>query len=176
VSNPAPPVYASVSDLRLVLDGTDAGTGTAAQLTDAQLGLALQSASDRVAVYAGTSYDPASAPPMVGDLTLDLAAWYATTYYLKQKDMGPNHPVVLRYTEAMKILDAVRQGEVYLDPSVSAAASAAVINKIPNIFTGDDSNTAVDPGSGVLYATTPPDMYGPAPAMIEAGNWVEYQG
>jgi phage gp36-like protein len=174
MTSPPAVYYATISDLRLVLDSTDAGTGTAAQLTDAQLDLALRAATDRVSVYAGTAYDPASAPGLVADLTLDLAAWYATTYYLKQKDMPATHPVMLRYTEAVKILDAVRKGEITLDVSVSAAASARVINRIPNIFTGEDSNTAVDPGTGTLYAATPPEL-GPSRRLL-AGQWLEYAG
>jgi phage gp36-like protein len=179
MTTPAPVIYASVSDLRLVLDGTDAGTGTAAQLTDAQLTLALTAATDRVQVYAGEVYDPSSGtmPGIISDLTLDLAAWYATTYYLKHKDMGANHPAVIRYTEAKSVLDDIRAGKINIDFSAGVPeASPRVINQIPNIFTGDDSNTAVDPASGTLYASTPPDMWGPLPALIEAGNWVEYQG
>ena len=167
-------LYAPVTDLRLVLDSTDAGAGTAAQLSDAQLTLALRAASDRVSVYAGQAYDPAAVPGLVADLTLDLAAWYATTYYLKQKDMPATSPVQLRYAEAMKILDSARKGEVTLDVTVNAAASARVINKIPNIFTGADSNTAVDPGSGVLYADTPAEL-GPSRRLLDSG-WLEYQG
>jgi hypothetical protein len=158
-------LYASISDLRTVLDSTDAGTGTASQLTDVQLTLALQAGTNRVTTYAGEVYDPAANPPtmpgIIHDLTLDLAAWWATTYYLKQKDMGSNHPVVLRYTAAMEILTEVRKGLISLDATTTpggAAASARVINRIPNIFDGDDSNTAVDPATGTLYAATPPDM------------------
>ena len=50
-------LYASVADLRNVMAGTDSGTGTADQLTDAQLVLALYAASNRVSVYAGNLYD-----------------------------------------------------------------------------------------------------------------------
>ena len=41
-------LYASVADLRNVMSGTDSGTGTAAQLTDDQLTLALYAASNSV--------------------------------------------------------------------------------------------------------------------------------
>src|SRR6266568_3836761 len=53
----ASPLYATIPDLRLVLDSTDAGTGTAAQLSDAQLTLALAAASTRVSTYTGTVFD-----------------------------------------------------------------------------------------------------------------------
>jgi hypothetical protein len=154
-------LYSDVTTLRLILNSTDQGTGTAAQLSDAQLTQALQAGTDRVSTYAGTVYDPAAAPGTAGwmpgiaaDLTLDIAAWYATTVYLKQKDMGANHPVQLRYTEAMKILESVRKGEISLDVATEAAASAKIINRIPGVFTPDDSDTGYDPGSGYLYTDT----------------------
>jgi phage gp36-like protein len=93
-------------------------------------------------------------PGIVADLTLDIAAWYATTYYLKQKDMGPNSPVMLRYNEAVKILESVRKGEVSLDVATEAAASARIINRIPAIFTPADSDTVFDPASGFLTTDT----------------------
>ena len=168
----APVLYASTDDLKLVLDSTDAGTGTAAQLSDEQLTMALTAASDRVSLYANTEFtDPV--PSLIGSLTLDLASWWATTYYLKQKDMGANHPVQLRYTEAMKVLDAARKGEVNLlgpgadgvpDATGSAPGGGKVINRIPAIFTGYDSNTKVV--GGVLYPDTPPDRAGPRPGVL----------
>ena len=180
MTTPTATLYASIADLRLVLDSTDAGSGTAAQLTDEQLTLALQAATDRVSMYVGAYYDPSAVPPLAQDLTLDLAAWWATTYYLKQKDMGPNNPVVLRYTEAMKVLNQVRQGLVdlnipVLDPSQSAATGASgghVINRIPNIFTGDDSNTAVQGDD--LIVSVPADMW-VRPVIIN-NQWIEYTG
>ena len=170
---PAPVMYSSISDLKLVLDSTDAGTGTAAQLSDEQLTLALTAATDRVTMYAGLYYDdPATTPTMITSITLDLAAWWATTYYLKAKDMGPNHPVVLRYTEATKVLEAIRKGEVDVNvPAASASGGGSggesggkVINRIPAVFTGYDSNTRVL--DGVLTADTPPSVRGgPRPGV-----------
>jgi len=158
VTTPTAALYADVSDLRLVLDSTDAGTGTAAQLPDDQLTLALQEASDRVSLYTGSVYDPASVPSIIRSLTLDLAAWWAWTYYSKSKEMGPNHPVVLRYTEAKNVLESIRKGEISIDVGgVEAAATAHVINTIPNIFSPEDSNTRYDRSTGYLAVDTPPD-------------------
>jgi phage gp36-like protein len=172
---PAPLLYASISDLKLVLDSTDAGTGTAAQLSDEQLTLALEAATNRVTTFAGEVYAPTSGtmPGIIHDLTLDLASWWATTYYLKQKDMSPQHPVMLRYTEAVKVLDQIRTGEINIDFSAGVAqASATVINRIPNIFTGDDSTTAVIGDD--LIVSTPPDMW-VRPQIIN-NQWIEYTG
>lgn len=165
MTTPAPEIlYASTDSLKLVLDSTDAGTGTAAQLSDEQLTLALTAATDRVSLYANTEFtDPV--PSLITSLTLDLAAWWATTYYLKQKEMPATNPVQLRYTEAQKVLEAARKGEVSLTGpgaddvpdagGAPAGVGARVINRIPTIFTGDDTNTVVR--EGVLYPDTPPD-------------------
>lgn len=165
----ATPLYASVSDLRLVLDGTDAGTGTAAQLSDAQLTLALTAASTRVSTYTGNVWDsstPQAVPPdLLHDLTLDLAAWWATRYYSKHKDMDASHPVMLGYTEAVKVLEDIRDGKIR--PDVQAPGSVGqetghVNNPLPSIFTFQDSNTYWDPGSGTIEADTPPDQWNPS--------------
>jgi hypothetical protein len=154
------PLYATIPDLRLVLDSTDAGTGTAAQLSDAQLTLAIEAASTRVSIYTGTVWDsstPALTPPdPLKDIALDLASWWATTYYSKSKEMGPNHPVVLRYTEAMKVLESIRKGEISIS-ALAGAMGAAVINPLPAIFTGADSNTYVG-SDGTLAADTPSEL------------------
>lgn len=175
MTTPTVTLYASIAELRLVLDGTDAGQGTAAQLSDEQLTLALQAATDRVSMFAGVVYDPSAVPGLAHDLALDLASWWATTYYLKAKDMGPNHPVVLRYTEAMKVLTQVRQGLVDLDIPVLTAGQGAgpsgglVINRIPNIFTGEDSNTRVVDGQ--LIPDVPADMMSRRMIVPEPWEW-----
>ena len=82
-------LYATVADLQAVMASTDSGTGTAAQLTETQLTLALYAASNRVSVYAGNMFDSSSAeatpPAILHDLTLDLACFWATKTYLKYK-------------------------------------------------------------------------------------------
>ena len=96
-------LYASVADLRNVMSGTDSGTGTAAQLTDAQLELALYSASNRVSVFTGNIYDgstpQAEPPPILHDLTLDLASFWAWKTYLKGKAMPADHPAFIAYAK-----------------------------------------------------------------------------
>jgi len=109
-------LYASVSDLRLIMGSTDSGTGTASQLTDPQLTLALQAASNRISVFAGNVYDsssPQAVPPDIfHDLALDLAAFFAATTYMKNKALPADHPVRQRYVDATNILNAVRDGKL----------------------------------------------------------------
>lgn len=166
-------LYATLADLRLTMDGTDSGTGTAAMLTDAQLTLALQAASNRVSVYAGNVFDgstPQATPPDIfHDLTLDLAAFWATVTYRKSKALAPDDPVRLRYNDAQAILNAVRDGKLRLDvvaPGGVGEEVGVVINNIPNIFTGDDSNTTLNPLTGALQADVPSDMWRPGYADI----------
>jgi hypothetical protein len=155
-------LYASVADLRNVMSGTDSGTGTGAQLTDAQLTLALYAASNRVSVYAGSVYDGSTAaatpPGIVHDLTLDLAAFWADKTYLKHKAIEPTSPIYIAYQNAMQILQDVRAGKVVLDPAPAPGVgneTGVVINRIPPVFTGDDSNTRINPATGGLEADSP---------------------
>jgi phage gp36-like protein len=182
LTTPAPVLYATEADLKLALSGTDSGTGTAVQLSDAQINLALIEASNRVSTYAGQIYDSSSPgltpPPMLQSLTLDIAVFYATTYYMKHKDMAATHPVWLKYTEAMKMLNDVRDGKIVLNiypPSeeaqgIGGPVTGHVINRVPDIFTGEDSNTTTR--GGVLQADVPPEMS--HPGLWDIG-YTEYQ-
>lgn len=177
-------LYATVSDLQQAMDGTDSGTGTASQLTTAQLTLALTAASTRVSAYAGNEYDsstPEAVPPDIfHDLCLDLAVFWATTTYMKHKVISPTHPVWLRYSEAMKVLNQVRTGELRLDvvpPGGVGQETGLVINRLPNIFTGRDSNTRYNPGTGGIEADTPDWMF--TPSMTggwDSAGWIDPVG
>jgi len=173
-------LYASVADLRNVMSGTDSGTGTAATLTDAQLELALYSASNRVSVYAGNVYDssvPQAVPPAIlHDLTLDLARFWAAVTYLKWKSVETTSATYIAYQSAMSILEDVRDGKVTLGVGVAPGVGdevGFVINRIPAIFTGEDSNTRLNPMTGTLMADSP--FYTARTAGL-FGDSAEYQG
>jgi hypothetical protein len=176
-------LYASVADLRAVLSSTDSGVGTPAQLNDEQLTLALYSASNRVSVYSGTIWDSSSPqwvpPPVLHDLTLDLAAFFAWKIYLKGKSIATDHPAFVAYTNATQMLNDVRDGKIRLDAEPAGAIgpedSALVINRIPPVFTGEDSNTRVGQG-GVLEPDTPSGYWGPGGLGWEGAGGPVYQG
>lgn len=176
-------LYASVDDLRLVMSGTDSGQGTATQLTDAQLTLALYAASNRVSVYAGNVYDgsgPEATPPAIlHDLTLDLAVFWATKTYLKYKAVENTSPVFIAYQNAMQILLAVRTGTILLDPAVAPGIgqeTGTIINRLPPVFTGADSNTRLNPRTGTLEADVPLGQWTPGGMdWTDAGGAI-YQG
>jgi phage gp36-like protein len=155
-------LYATVADLREALAATDNGVGTPYQLSDSQITQALTSASTRISVYAGNVFDSSTAeavpPDIFHDLALDLGMFYAYTVYLKSKVMGPGHPVLLRYQAAVQMLNDVRDGKVRLDvvpPGGVGLDTGVVINRMPPIFTGDDSNTRLDLATGTLEPSTP---------------------
>ena len=160
----AGPLYAQLADIKNALSSTDSGVGTPAQLTDAQLTQTLQMASDRVSVYFGSIMDGSSplaqAPAIFFDLTLDIAVFLAWRIYLKGKVIDAQHPAVVAYKDAMQMLLDARDGKLRLDPVVPGGAVATqevgvVINRIPPIFNGDDSNTRVSPYSGTLESDVP---------------------
>jgi len=174
-------LYASVGDLTDVLKGTDGGTGTPAELTPAQLTLALTAASTRVSVYFGAIMDssvPQAMPPDIfHDLTLDLAVFFAWKTYLKGKSIANDHPAYIAYQNANQILQDARNGKIRLDPAAAGGINAetgTVINRIPNIFTGNDSNTRVG-HDGILESDTPLGMWTPRSDDSWAGGQV-YQG
>lgn len=176
-------LYASVADLRNVMSGTDSGTGTAAQLTDDQLTLALYAASNRVSVYAGNLFDsstPAAVPPgILHDLALDLAAFWAYRTYLKHKSLEPTHSVFIAYRDAMSLLQDVRSGKILLDPAVAPGIGSEVgqvINRIPPIFTGADSNTRISPVTGTLESDTPLGQWTPRGTDWSGAGGAWYEG
>jgi phage gp36-like protein len=171
------PLYATVDDLRDSLSSTDSGIGTPAQLSDDQLTLALHSASNRVSVYAGEAFDPtgvnADPPPVIlHDLTLDLAAFWAWKNYLKGKIIPADHPAFIAYQNATTMLNDVRDGKIALGVGWAGGEpgpgqeSALVINRIPPIFTGKDSNTRVGL-DGVLEDDVPIGQWTP-----RGGDWL----
>lgn len=175
-------LYASVPDLILWLSSTDSGIGTPAQLSTEQLTLCLYSASNRVSVYAGGLFDGSSdvamPPPIFHDLTLDLAAFFAWRTYLKGKVMASDHPVFLAYQQATQMLNDVRDGKITLNIAtaggVGPGQSALIINRIPNIFTGNDSNTRVGI-DGYLEDDVPVGLWSPRSLDWGSGGPI-YQG
>lgn len=180
---PNPVLYASVTDLINVLAGTDGGTGTPATLSQAQLILALTSASNRVSVYFGSIQDDSNAsatpPSIFHDLTLDLAAFFAWRTYLKGKAIPSDHPAYLAYQNAQQMLNDARDGVLRLDPAAAGGVNSEigeVINLIPRIFTHQDSNTRIDPLTGAL---TSDDPFGWSPHAAGLGldnGGATYQG
>lgn len=174
------PLYAQLTDIKNALSSTDGGVGTPAELSDAQLTIALQTASDRVSVYFGNVMDsstPQAVPPAIFyDLTLDIAVFWAWRLYLKGKVLAAGHPVITAYNDAMQMLKDARDGKLRLDVQPAGQIGSeigVVINRIPPIFDGDDSNTRVSPFTGHLESDVP---IGPNWAPRGVGLGPVYQG
>ena len=155
-------LYATVADLRLSVSGTDGGTGSPSDLSDQQLTLSLRAASNRVSVAFGSIMDsstPQAIPPDIfHDLTLDLAIMFAWRTYLKGKAMPADHPAYLAYKDASTMLEEARKGLIRLDPAAAGGINSetgVIINRIPNIFTGADSNTRLNPLTATLESDVP---------------------
>src|ERR1700735_3394568 len=96
--------YCSPEDIRQMVRGTDPnGVGTAAELSDEQLMIAITRASSTVTSYVGTKWEieslnPAlTVPQMVHDLAAGLASYYATLMYRRGKSLDQYDPVYMMY-------------------------------------------------------------------------------
>jgi hypothetical protein len=145
--------YCTVQDVRDAVSGTDHGTGTAAALAPAQIEGAISRASTRVGMYAGSSWVPDSShpdvhvPDLVRDLTVQLAAYYATLIYRKGVPLDPNDPVALGYADAMKALNAISNGEAEVIPAGPGGdvpgGGGHVVNTVPRMGLARPAATAV---------------------------------
>jgi len=159
-----PAMYCQPSDVRANVAGTDAGTGTCAALSDAQLSAAIAQASAKVSAYVGTSFvvdaaNPTAAiPDLVFTVTLQLATFYATLTYRKGKDLSAFDPVVLGAAEANKVLADVVAGLIEVAPTAPADPvdrPGHVVQTLPRIFTWADSGTEPNGRGGIEPAGAP---------------------
>jgi len=162
-------MYCLPSDIRANVAGTDAGTGTCAQLEDFQLEAAIAQASAKVSAYVGTSFvidaaDPVIVvPDLVFTITVQLATFYATLTYRKGKDLSQFDPVVLGAAEANKTLQDIVSGKIEVAPTAPADPTdrpGHVINTLPSIFTYEDSGTVPNRRGGIEAAGAPGARFG----------------
>lgn len=156
-----PVAYCTPADIRTNVAGTDAGTGTCAQLADAQLGAAIAQASAKVSAYAGTAWftdadDPVIViPDLIFATTVQLGTFYATLTYRKGKDLSAFDPVYLGYQDALKTLNDIQAGKIEVVPTPPddpVSDSGHVINKLPAIFDFSDSGVLPDGRGGIMTA------------------------
>lgn len=157
-------MYCLPADIRNNVAGTDAGTGTCAQLTDAQLNGAIAQASAKVSAYAGTAYvtdaaDPVIVvPDLVKTCTVQIATFYATLIYRKGKDLSQFDPVYLGYQDAIATLKDIVAGNIDVSPTAPADPvdnAGHVVQTIPSIFRFSDSGTVPDGRGGIQAAGAP---------------------
>jgi phage gp36-like protein len=156
-----PVSYCTPADIRNNVAGTDAGTGTCAQLEDAQISAAIARASAKVSAYAGTAWfvdanDPNPViPDLIFGLTVQIATYYATLTYRKGKDLTQYDPAMLAYTDAVATLKDIASGLIDVSPTPPndpVSNASKIINRIPAIFTFEDSGTEPDGRGGIMAA------------------------
>jgi phage gp36-like protein len=159
-----PAMYCLPADIRSNVAGTDAGTGTCAQLEDYQISAAIGQASAKVSSYVGTSYvidaaDPVIVvPDLVKSLTVQLATFYATLVYRKGKDLSAMDPVYLGYLDAVATLKDIAAGLIEVAPTAPADPTdkpGKVINTLPRVFSWEDSGTIPNGRGGIEPAGAP---------------------
>jgi phage gp36-like protein len=157
-------MYCLPADIRSNVAGTDAGTGTCAQLEDYQISAAIGQASAKVSSYVGTSYvidaaDPVIVvPDLVKSLTVQLATFYATLVYRKGKDLSAMDPVYLGYLDAVATLKDIAAGLIEVAPTAPADPTdkpGKVINTLPRVFSWEDSGTIPNGRGGIEPAGAP---------------------
>jgi phage gp36-like protein len=159
-----PAMYCLPADIRANVAGTDAGTGTAAMLEDAQLNSAIAQASAKVSAYVGTSYviDAANpvivVPDLVKTCAIQLGTFYATLIYRKGKSLSATDPVYLGYQDALKTLTDVAAGRIEVAPTAPADPvdrPGHVVNTLPRVFDHADSGTEPNGRGGIEAAGAP---------------------
>ncbi len=113
------PGYLEPHDVHSELDPQKVG-GTASDLADTDLRLAIRKAQTEVDAALGSRYPvPFSAPvpELVRDITLDLAVWHATLTHRRHVDLDVRDPVQLRVDRARALLRDLAVGRATLPPA-----------------------------------------------------------
>lgn len=134
--NAEPEGYTTVEDLLYALapGGQDTRSGdTAASLERTQLEDAITEASQEIDLRLAQRYtvpfEPV--PPIIAQLTRDIAAYGATLTHRRGNPLGQDHPIRLRYTKATGLLDKIADGTIELDEAEGVArdsGEAFVVN------------------------------------------------
>lgn len=150
----AGPQYCQVSDVITAMTSYNAA-GTPGEISASIVTLAIQQASAKVSAWTLNSWgiDSSGAtipvPDMIQSLTINIAAYYATLSYRKNKPLEANDPILVRYNDACTDLKAIQTGQISpnpVPPNDPIYAAGVIRNVRPPIFTGRDSNTHVERG------------------------------
>lgn len=142
IYNDGEQVYASIQAVRRVLspDGSrEAALGTAASLSNGEIGEAIEEAAAEINARIASRYSlPFSAPvpSLLEKLNRDIAAFLATLVYRRNAPLPAEDPVRLRYARAQALLDRVARGEVELTTATGLAGESAETEVI-NLYEGD---------------------------------------
>jgi phage gp36-like protein len=131
-------LYTSIADLRDALAPRGKqDDATAANLSNAELADAITEAQQQIDAQLAQRYTvpfvQGSIPPLIAQLTRDLAAHSATLVHRRNHPLVENHPVLLRYRRAAELLAKLAKGEAEI-PAVSSAVEQ------PNAYNAYDGS------------------------------------
>ena len=123
------PEYCTIKDVRYALtpDGDKTDKSTAASLPDAQIEDAINEAEDTIRAFIASRYKiviaevedgneyVSVAPKPLRGWCRDLAAFLAALTFRRNKDLGEDDPIRLRWAMVMGFLKDVRDGKMDLD-------------------------------------------------------------
>jgi Protein of unknown function (DUF1320) len=159
----AGPAYCTVADTVTLVTAFNSG-GTFGDINTAIVQLAIGQASAEVSAWTGQIWGTdetgasVAVPDLIQSITLNIAAYYATLSYRKNKPVEDNDPVLLRYNSAMANLKAIQEGEIDANPvtpNKPVSSPGRVINTNPPTFTPYDSGTTLEPDGRVRPETYP---------------------
>lgn len=151
------PAYCTVEDTVAAVTSFNPG-GTFGDIATDIVQAAVYQASAKVSSWThqdwGTDNTGASipVPDIIQSITINIATYYATLSYRKNRPMDINDPVLLRYNDAIADLKAIQEGMIDPNPEpVNAPISSPgrVINTNPRTFTPHDSGTRLTRGGFV---------------------------
>lgn len=140
--------YCTTDDLVGALTGLNS-SGTPGQGMDQTL---LQTACDqataKVSSWTGQIWGISGAgtvipvPDIIISLTIDVACYYATLAYRKNKPLDLRDPVQLRYNDALSDLKAIQEGQIDPNPAQlnqTVSAPGIAINTVAPTLTPEDA-------------------------------------
>jgi phage gp36-like protein len=134
--------YTDPNSLRVLLTrDITVPEGTAAELSDPALGMAIDTASSYIDAALANRYQvpfPAPFPALIVQLTLAMSAYHADTMHRQSVDIDNNDPVLRRHNWAVGVLNAIAAGTLDL-PDVLSTSSTP------------DGATPFDAYTGVLF-------------------------
>lgn len=146
--------YCAVADVTQALTSLNA-QGTPADMPTAVVQLAIEQASSRVSAWTGQVWgfngagQVIAVPDIIISTTIDIACYYATLSYRKNKPVEANDPVVMRYNDAMVDLKAIQEGEISVNPvppNEPFQRTGTVINTVPKTLTMEDAGVRLERG------------------------------
>lgn len=143
--------YCQADDVINAMTSNNAA-GTPAEINPAVVQLAITQASSKVSAWTSNTWgidgkgNAVPVPPIIQSITINVAAYYATLSYRKNKPLETNDPVLLRYQDAVSDLTAIMNNQITPDPDIPGQPTygrGAIRNTIPRTFTGYDTATRV---------------------------------